>query len=109
MSVDFWPEKTADGINYAPSLNVANGNADIPTRMMGASYEAYRIPAAQLDSALLRVKVAFVEEFKRQTVVTCDGRFTFCGCSIEQIERYRGTLIKIIEYCKSHNCDLVWG
>ena len=113
MSYTYFPEQEwGETDEDRPSLNVANGNAHIPAEMMGVDFEAYGIPVSKLDSSLLRLTTAYVPAHTRETVETHnpgEARMIFCGVTEDQAEHYRTTLIKIVEYCKEHNLNLVWG
>lgn len=101
------------GHDSGPSLNVANGNADVVFTMMGVDpYYCGTIKPEQLGAVLDSVQAQSPADYLKPTTErrgAAGCRVIDCGRTWEQVERYRSALLEIINYCQDHNLAMHWG
>jgi len=87
---------------------VANGNGIVPLSMLGVTGEYGTIRLDQLETALLSVKRSEPSQFVVEDIQVTEN-FISCGRTLEQVQRYKDTLIRILNFCIEEQCELNWA
>lgn len=87
---------------------MANGNGIVPLSMLGVTGEYGTIRLDQLETALLSVKRSEPSQFVVEDIQVTEN-FISCGRTLEQVQRYKDTLIRILNFCIEEQCELNWA
>ena len=76
--------------------------------MLGVTGEYGTIRLDQLETALLSVKRSEPSQFVVEDIQVTEN-FISCGRTLEQVQRYKDTLIRILNFCIEEQCELNWA